>query len=54
MLPSHGNGWYNVGEARDYNFLHDEFLPAYRQTDAAEALIRKLTVDNPARAFALG
>jgi phosphotriesterase-related protein len=58
LLLSMDSGWYWVGEAnggkiRDYNFLTDQFLPALRKAGVTEAVIRKLTVDNAARAFAL-
>ncbi|MCS6862459.1 MAG: hypothetical protein NZT92_19325 [Abditibacteriales bacterium] len=59
LLLSMDAGWYWVGEPnggkiRDYNFLTDQFLPALRQAGVTEAGIRRLMVDNPARAFALG
>jgi len=58
LLLSMDAGWYWVGEAnggkiRDYNFLTDQFLPALRQAGVTEAVIRKLTVENAARALAL-
>lgn len=58
LLLSHDNGWYWVGQenggtVRDYNFISDTFLPALRKNGLNEALIGKLTVDNPAKAFAL-
>jgi phosphotriesterase-related protein len=58
LLLSHDNGWFEAGKpgggkVRDYNFLHDIFLPALRQRDVSERLIRKLTVENPAKAFAV-
>ncbi len=58
LLLSHDNGWYSVGEKgggeiRDYNTLHDEFLPALRREGMSEALLRRLTVENPAKAFSL-
>ncbi|MCS6777605.1 MAG: hypothetical protein RMJ43_04030 [Chloroherpetonaceae bacterium] len=58
LLLSMDSGWYNVGEPeggriRDYTYLTDTFLPALRRRGIAEAVIRRLTVENPARAFAL-
>jgi len=58
LLLSHDAGWYHVGEPgggeiRDYNYLHDSFLPALRERGVPEGLIRKVTVDNPSRAFAI-
>jgi phosphotriesterase-related protein len=58
VLLSHDNGWYwvgqeNGGEVRDFNHLSDVFLPAFRNAGGSEASIRQLTVENPARAFAV-
>jgi len=58
LLLSHDNGWYwvgreNGGEVRDYNYLSDVFLPAFRKVGASEATIQTLTVSNPASAFAI-
>ena len=58
LLLSHDNGWFwvgqkNGGEIRDFNYLSDTFLPALRKNGTDEAMIRKLTIDNPARAFGL-
>ena len=58
LLLSHDNGWYEVGkenggEVRDFNYICDVFLPAFRKGGASEATIRKLTVENPAKAFAI-
>jgi phosphotriesterase-related protein len=57
LLLSHDNGWYWVGqkgggEVRDYNYISDMFLPALRKAGVSEAVIRKLTVENPARVLA--
>jgi phosphotriesterase-related protein len=57
LLLSHDNGWYWVGqkgggEVRDFNYISDQFLPALRTAGASDAIIRKLTVENPARALA--
>ena len=59
LLLSHDNGWYwvgqeNGGEVRDYNYLSDVFLPALRKADVSEPTIRKITVENPAKAFGIG
>jgi predicted metal-dependent phosphotriesterase family hydrolase len=58
VLLSHDNGWYSVGqenggEIRDYNYICDVFLPALRKAGSSKALIQKLTIQNPANAFAL-
>ncbi len=58
LLLSHDNGWYEVGkenggEVRDFNYITDVFLPAFRKSGGSEATIRKLMVENPARAFAI-
>ena len=58
LLLSHDNGWYwvgqeNGGEVRDYNFISDVFLPAFRKAGASETIIQTLTVANPARVFAV-
>jgi len=57
LLLSHDAGWYQAGEAeqkvRDFNYLVDRFLPSLRKAGASEADICRLTVENPARAFAV-
>jgi predicted metal-dependent phosphotriesterase family hydrolase len=58
LLLSHDNGWYEVGQenggvVRDFNYMSDVFLPALRKSGVGEATIRKLTIENPARAFAI-
>jgi phosphotriesterase-related protein len=58
LLLSMDRGWYNAGEPgggtiRDYNALTDTFLPVLRRAGVSEKIIHKLTVENPARAFAL-
>lgn len=58
LLLSMDSGWYWVGESaggkiRDYNYLTDTFLPALRKAGVAESMIRKVTVENPAKAFAV-
>jgi phosphotriesterase-related protein len=59
VLLSMDRGWYNAGEPnggniRDYNILPDTFLPAMRAAGVSDATIKKLTVENPAKAFAVG
>ena len=53
-LISQDAGWYHVGEPaggrfRPYTFLFDGFLPALRRAGLAEADVRTLLVENPAR-----
>lgn len=57
LLLSQDAGWYQAGEprggtVRPYTALHDEFLPALRAMGADEPTIRRLLVENPARALA--
>jgi phosphotriesterase-related protein len=56
LLVSHDSGWYwvgekNGGEIHDYNYISDVFLPALRRDKNGEEVIRKLTRENPRRAF---
>ncbi len=58
LLLSHDNGWFNVGqenggEIRDFNYLHDTFLPALRKTGVSENTVRRLMAHNPAEAFGI-
>jgi phosphotriesterase-related protein len=58
VLVSQDAGWYHVGEPgggryRPYTFLFDTFVPALRARGLGEADVRRLLVDNPARAFAI-
>jgi phosphotriesterase-related protein len=58
VLVSHDAGWYHVGEPgggayRPYDTLMADFVPALRAAKLSEAEIRRLTVDNPADAFAV-
>ena len=58
LLLSHDAGWYHAGEPgggeiRDYNCLHDRLLPDLRERGVEEELVRRVIVDNPARAFAV-
>jgi len=59
VLISHDAGWYHVGEPRGGNFrpfdtLFTQFLPALKGAGFTEAEIRRMTVDNPQRAFPIG
>jgi phosphotriesterase-related protein len=60
LLLSHDAGWYAVGEAgggdfRGYTILFTDFLPLLRERhDFTDDERRRLTTDNPQRAFALG
>jgi predicted metal-dependent phosphotriesterase family hydrolase len=58
VLLSMDKGWWWVGEPKggniqNYNYLSDTWLPTLRNAGVSEALIHRLTVDNPARAFEL-
>ncbi len=58
LLFSHDAGWYHVGEEgggnyRGYTFIFDAFLPALRKRGITDEQIRILTIENPARAFAI-
>jgi predicted metal-dependent phosphotriesterase family hydrolase len=56
LLLSHDNGWYAVGEAqkiRPFTYLAQTFLPALKNAGINDAIIRKLTIENPAAAFAI-
>ncbi len=56
ILLSMDHGWWWVGEPkggniRNYNYLSDTFSPALRKAGVRDAVIRRLSVENPARAF---
>lgn len=59
VLLSHDAGWYEPGQpegrpaegVRGYTALVREYLPALRARGADEKVIRRLTHENPARAF---
>jgi phosphotriesterase-related protein len=58
LLVSQDAGWYHVGEPgggsyRPYTFLFDVFLPALRASGLGEPELRRLLVENPARAFTI-
>ncbi|MFN8563715.1 MAG: hypothetical protein U0703_19335 [Anaerolineae bacterium] len=63
LLLSHDAGWYDPGQAdgqpqpngiRGYTALVDDFIPALRSRGVDDATIHRITVINPARAFAWG
>jgi phosphotriesterase-related protein len=59
VLISHDAGWYNVGQPRggtfrNYETLFTQFLPALEKAGFTAEEVRKLTVENPARAFTIG
>ncbi len=59
VLLSHDAGWYAVGEPdggepRPYTHLTSVFLPLMRELGVSDETSRVLTVENPARAFAIG
>ena len=58
LLLSQDRGWYTVGEKNGgkinaYSYLPREFLPLLEAKGVGNDLIHKLTVLNPARAFAM-
>lgn len=58
VLISQDAGWYRVGEPgggrfRPFDSLFVDFLPALKKADFDQADIERLTVQNPARAFAI-
>ncbi len=58
VLLSHDAGWYSVGEPnggkpRPYTHLGETFLPLMRDFGIDEPTIHRITVGNPARAFAI-
>ena len=57
LLLSHDRGWFDPalpggGIPRPYTYLFEHFLPKLRAQGIPEDTIRKLTQDNPFRAFA--
>jgi phosphotriesterase-related protein len=59
VLLSHDAGWYTVGqirggEVRGYTTLFKQFVPALKDAGFEDADITRLTVINPAKAFAVG
>jgi predicted metal-dependent phosphotriesterase family hydrolase len=58
LLLSMDSGWYHVGQPgggkiNDFNALTDRFLPALRSAGITAAQVKRITVENPARVFAL-
>jgi phosphotriesterase-related protein len=62
VLLSHDAGWYQPGNPgglpgengfRGYTALFTDFIPALKARGVTDDLIRRMTVTNPARAFAL-
>ena len=58
ILLSHDAGWYRPGEpdggaskVRGFTYLVDTFLSRLRQEGVSEELIKRMTEDNPKRAF---
>jgi phosphotriesterase-related protein len=59
VLVSHDAGWYNVGDPgggtfRPYDTLFTHFIPALKEAGFTAEEIRRVTVENPARAFTVG
>jgi len=59
ILLSQDRGWYDPaqpggGKPQTFTYITDHFLPSLRQAGVNEALIQKLTCENPFRAFARG
>ncbi len=59
VMLSHDAGWYTVGKPdggtpRPYTHLTTTFIPLMKRFGIDDATIRMITVDNPARAFAIG
>jgi phosphotriesterase-related protein len=60
LLLSHDAGWYNPARSeglpddgfRGYTALMKDFIPALLNRGISEEQVRRITVDNPARAFA--
>ena len=57
LLLSHDRGWYDPaqpggGTPKPYTYLSEYFLPKLRAAGVDDATIRRLTCDNPFRAFA--
>ncbi len=62
LLLSHDAGWYDPSQQdgipqphgfRGYTALFEQFIPALRANGVSDALIHQITVDNPARAYAI-
>jgi len=58
ILLSHDAGWYHVGEPgggtqKPFTVLSDTFLPRLRAIGVSDTDIERITVENPAHAFAI-
>ncbi len=61
LLLSHDAGWYDPSQPdglppqgyRGYTALFEQFIPALKARGVSDALIHQITVDNPARAYAI-
>ena len=58
LLLSMDRGWYRIGEPRGgkvkpYDYFYGEFVPEMKKAGISDAVIRQLTVENPAKAFTL-
>jgi predicted metal-dependent phosphotriesterase family hydrolase len=58
ILLSHDGGWYNIGEENGgkiipYTHMCKTFLPRLRREGVSDDILRIITMDNPARAFAV-
>jgi phosphotriesterase-related protein len=58
VLVSHDAGWYHVGEPgggafRPYDTMFEDFLPALEAAGFTDDEIHRLTVENPAQAYAI-
>ena len=59
VLLSHDAGWYCVGEprggnVRGFDTVFTTFVPALLRAGLGEDEIKQVTVNNPAKAFAIG
>ena len=57
VLLSHDRGWYDPskpggGTPRPFTYISETFLPKLEEAGMDEGTVRKMTVDNPFRAFA--
>ena len=56
IMLSHDRGWFDPGNRdrppKPFTYLSETFIPAMRTAGFDEALIRKLTHDNPFAAYA--
>ena len=57
LLLSHDRGWYDPakpggGTPRPFTYISETFLPKLRDAGIDEGTVRKMTVENPFRAFA--